>query len=342
MSTKLLIDTSVWLDLAKDYRLSAVLTGIEELLNSGTIELIMPRIVIDEFARNRDKVVEQSRRSFASHIKCVREAIVEFCDESRRASTLRGLSEVEHKIAMKGEVSRQTLERIESAMASSPALATSEKAKSRVVERALAKLAPFHRSKNSVADGLLLEIFAEAAHEPETEFFFVTHNTRDFSRHDGDRRLPHVELEPVFAPGNRHYAASIVEVIKRIDGQMLAEYEWERTYHPEPRWLSDILDAEQLLFRQVWYNRHMNLRLRVESGEVRIVTNEEFDRLDGYHPEVVADTVWKSALKAAKKTEEEVGRDLLGPWDDFEWGMINGKLSAIRWILGDEWDMLDT
>jgi hypothetical protein len=48
------------------------------------------------------------------------------------------------------------------------------------------------------------------------------------------------------------------------------------------------------------------------------------------------------ALAAAKRTEDEVGRENLGPWTDFEWGMLNGKLSALRWILGDEWDMLDT
>ena len=345
MSRKLLIDTSVWLDLAKDYRLSAVLTAIEALIESEMIELIMPRIVLDEFARNRDRVVEQSRRSFSSHIKRVREAVAQFGEEDGRTAILQELREVEHRMATKGEVSRQTLDRIETLMTSIPAIAASDEAKNRLIERALSKLAPFHRSKHSVADGLLIEIFVEAAEavaDPEAEFFFVTHNTRDFSQHAGNQRLPHDDLHSLFASDRRHYASSIIDVINLIDSEMLAEYEWERTYHSEPRWLSEILDAENLLFRQVWHNRHMNLRFKVNSGDVRIVTKEEFDKLAGYHPEVVVDTIWQGALKSAKRTENEVGRELLGPWDDFEWGMINGKLSAIRWVLGDEWDMLHT
>jgi hypothetical protein len=57
---------------------------------------------------------------------------------------------------------------------------------------------------------------------------------------------------------------------------------------------------------------------------------------------MTVDTVWAAALAAAKKTEEEVGIENLGPWSDFDWGMLNCKLSAVRWVLGEEWDFLDT
>ena len=61
-----------------------------------------------------------------------------------------------------------------------------------------------------------------------------------------------------------------------------------------------------------------------------------------YNQTRIQDSVWEGAVRAAESKEEEHGKANMGPWSDFEWGMINGKLSALRWSLGDEWDMLDT
>jgi hypothetical protein len=49
----------------------------------------------------------------------------------------------------------------------------------------------------------------------------------------------------------------------------------------------------------------------------------------------------RTALDAAERVK---GRrpDLRPTESDFEWGMWNGKLSALRWVLGSEWDFLDT
>lgn len=345
MVNKILIDTNVWLDLAKDHRKAPVLTALDDLIRTGAVELIVPNIVFDEFARNRDRVIEQRRRSLSSHIRHVREAVVEFGDEEKRSTLFAQLDYMEYNVAAKGDRSHQTLDTIEGLIKMRPIAVASDNAKLKAVERALSKRAPFHRSKNSMADALLIEVFVEALEvqrNQETRFFFVTLNTRDFSQHDGDRRLPHTDFEPIFRADNCIYATSIVEVINEIDGELLSELEWDESYSETSRGLSEILEAEQLLDKQVWYDRHMSRRIRVENGDVRLITRAEFAKLDGYRADVIVKDIWEGALAAAQRTEEEVGRDQLGPWDDFEWGMINGKLSALRWVLGEDWDMLDT
>lgn len=98
----------------------------------------------------------------------------------------------------------------------------------------------------------------------------------------------------------------------------------DETWSPEPRSLDEIRDAEAELYEKVWYDRHQVNMERVRSGE-----HELTEPL-------------RKGEEAARRIEAARGLDALGPYDDFEWGMLSGKLSALRWVLGDEWDITDS
>jgi len=87
---------------------------------------------------------------------------------------------------------------------------------------------------------------------------------------------------------------------------------------------SEVLEAESKFFDLVWHERHQMIRTR----------------------DIEAEKEWEPGLletaeKAAAEVRERYGGEV-GPYDDFEWGMVSGKLSALRWVLGEEWDFLDT
>ena len=50
----------------------------------------------------------------------------------------------------------------------------------------------------------------------------------------------------------------------------------------------------------------------------------------------------EQAHAAMRAIRERYGPENVGPWDDWHWGYVNGKLVTLRWVLGMEWDFLDT
>jgi len=49
-------------------------------------------------------------------------------------------------------------------------------------------------------------------------------------------------------------------------------------------------------------------------------------------------------LAAKKKAEQKYGKKnlLANVQSDFDWGYLSGRVAAIRWVLGSDWDNLDS
>jgi hypothetical protein len=341
----LLIDTSVWLDLAKDHRQLPLLEALFAMNESDDVALILPQIILDEFSRNRDRVMAASRASLSSHFKRVREAIVQFAPEAGRDATLKQLNEVDHRIATGGEAVNEAVGLIEKLFTTTLPVPVSDSIKARAADRAIVKVAPFHRQMNGIGDAIIIETYIDALAEREGNdvLAFVTHNIHDFSQKGADTRLPHPDLAALFDREHSRYSTNLGALLNEFAGDLIEEIKFDREYSQEPRQLSELLEAEDKLTQQVWYNRKWSIIARVERGDEKLVPREEWEKAT---PEerrgMMVDTIWQGMLAAMRRAEEELGPDDLGPWDDFEWGMLNGKLSALRWVMGDEWDMLDT
>lgn len=341
-----LIDTCVWLDLAQDPKQTPLLLVVENMVRDKSLSLIVPRLVQDEFQKNRKRVAMASARSLTSHFQQVKEAVDKgTTDPRRKRKLLAELDDLNHKIPLIGGAAEGVLERISVLLQKVRIVETSDAVKLRAADRALHRKAPCHREgKNSIADAIVIETYLDAlkASKAGERFAFVTHNKNDFSFQNGNQKLPHPDLGQGFSKIKSMYFINLAELLRRIDPSTVTELIWEQMWQQEPRGLSEILAAHEILWRQVWYNRHNNREWMVERGKIEVVSRDVWEKGERNNQSHIIDEVWKGALRAAKRTECDLGKDNIGPWTDFEWGMINGKLSAIRWVLGDEWDMLDT
>jgi hypothetical protein len=312
---RLFVDTCVWLDLAKDIHGQPLIVALRLLVHQGDVELLVPHLVIDEFDRNKERIGFDMIRSTSAQLRLARAAVEEHGRGEGRQRVLDELDSVTHREPLIRQMALRNFTEVRDLLEGGRPIESTAINEAKVVRRALTKEAPFHRAKISVADALLIEMYGgvlgEQSKDPAGRFAFVTHNTKDFSQPDGDDRVAHGDFAAFFLGPRSKYYISLPTVLAATFPGEFEELLEENDFPEDPRDLTEIMAEEQRLFDLIWYQRSIS----------------HMDPLGS---------------DARARLEVQYGEDGLGPYTDFEWGMLNGKLSALRWLLGDEWDFLDT
>ena len=108
--------------------------------------------------------------------------------------------------------------------------------------------------------------------------------------------------------------------------EICEDQDGEEQYYFKMRSPEEISRAALELEEKVWYYRKLNLLAEVEQ------------EVEPIPPDDIANRMFAEMVRM----EQQYGKENLGPFHDWDWGYLNGKLSAIRWVLGLQWDDLDT
>lgn len=109
-------------------------------------------------------------------------------------------------------------------------------------------------------------------------------------------------------PDEDHPGKEAAMILRRSDKAILKEYNefWDK----------------------VWWHRHQEWLEKIQSGAQSLTVEQE--------------PVLKQAMEAARRIEKKYGAKNLS-WNDFEWGLLSGRMSALAWVMGSEWEgSLDT
>ena len=73
----IMLDTCVWLDISSQKAELPMLTAIEHLVQDGSIKILLPDLIRAEYERNKDRVIEATRKRLASEISSNLKGVVE-------------------------------------------------------------------------------------------------------------------------------------------------------------------------------------------------------------------------------------------------------------------------
>ncbi len=248
------LDTCTWIYLANGTEPVKLLDFLFEESGKGNIAIIVPKVVIDEWEKNKIDTVEKGA---IKHFKQVIEQL-------KRVSRLLGkkgerpkfsflideedeteyFEEVIEKIKGKREevkaAIQENINKIDEIFnhPSTIILGIEDKIKLLAGQHAVEKKAPF-KEKNSYADALILFSFIDYVTQNKIEgASFVTYNTEDFCEKSGGKKYLHPDLKPYFTESKSNFYLTVGEVLNTIKEDIITKEELE--------WVKQMqLDAER-------------------------------------------------------------------------------------------------
>ena len=172
-----IIDTSSWMELAKP-KFHNILDQLTEMAEYDQIEILTNKILKDEWNRHKEKTIVGIKESIRTYAKS--------------ASTIQSLLSIEeaeqlNNILLKyKEVEKEQLDLAEKhyQKVNATNIAISDELKARMSDRAVSKKAPFHNSKNNMADALIIFSAIDWVNINkliQQDLLFVSGNHKEFS-----------------------------------------------------------------------------------------------------------------------------------------------------------------
>lgn len=237
----MMIDTCDWIHLAATNE--ELLELLSDWIDRQRVTLIVPSLVRLEWSRNKDqKVVRKRREAFRERVREFTRAI-DWYSEMKNTSNLlldagemldstvirslktrfNQLLEDEGRIAAHAEGTSQIVDELIFGHGNVIRTQISDAARLKAVDLAINGQAPFHSSKNNMADALVLLELSEYVDENDIKnCLLVSSNTSDFADPSNNKTV-HPDIVSIIEPLGIQYYAHIGKAMNAIEPGIISQ-----------------------------------------------------------------------------------------------------------------------
>lgn len=232
------LDTCSLIYLANGTEPAKFLDDIIELMNNGTLTILLPEFVVHEWKKNNQEgtihgQIRHSINEIEKAINPLKEIIDKVYYQDRfeklfngEDTTLKdGLEELKYKLNANYDLIRQKVDKnihtIENIMARAVIISHNDDILLKAGKMALKKSAPVHK-QNGYADAVIVLTFLDYVKKHNLpNAAFVTYNSKDFC--EGGSKELHSDLKPLFAESNATFHTLLAQPLNAIDKNLVSD-----------------------------------------------------------------------------------------------------------------------